>query len=228
MTEVAVVTGASRGIGRATALTLAARGLSVALLGRGGALLEAAAEAARALSPASRAIACDVADEASVDHARDEVLRELGVPILVVNNAGIVHRGAHVRETSSASWDEVIAVNLRGPFLIARAFLPAMLPLRRGRIVQVSSISATLGSPGAASYAASKWGVVGLTKSLAEELRDSGLEAMAVLPGSVDTDMLKGSGFEPKMTADDVARTIVFAGLDAPASMTGSAIELFG
>jgi 3-oxoacyl-[acyl-carrier protein] reductase len=94
--------------------------------------------------------------------------------------------------------------------------------------VQVASISATLGSPGAASYAASKWGLVGLTKSLAEELRGTGLSAVAILPGSVDTEMLAGSGFSPRMTAADVAGTIVYAALDAPAAITGSAIEIFG
>jgi 3-oxoacyl-[acyl-carrier protein] reductase len=228
MSEIAVVTGASRGIGRATALALGARGLAVAMLGRPGAELDEAVAAVRAVAPASRAFVCDVAHEAEVSAAAAAVLRELGTPRLVVNNAGIVRRGALVHETDAAAWDEVIAVNLRGPFLVARAFLPAMIAAGRGRLVQIASISATLGSPRAASYAASKWGLVGLTKSLAEELRGTGLEAVAVLPGSVDTDMLKGSGFAAQMTAADVARAVVFAGLDAPAAITGSAIELFG
>jgi 3-oxoacyl-[acyl-carrier protein] reductase len=163
-----------------------------------------------------------------VERAASEVLERLGVPRAVVNNAGIVHRGARVHETSPESWDEVLAVNLRGPFLVSRAFLPAMLAAGRGRFVHVSSISATLGSPGAASYAASKWGLVGLSKSLAEELRGTGLVSVAVLPGSVDTDMLAGSGFAPRMTADDVAAMIVHSALDAPDAVTGSAIEMFG
>jgi 3-oxoacyl-[acyl-carrier protein] reductase len=152
----------------------------------------------------------------------------MGVPAVVVNNAGIVRRGARIHEVLPEHWDEVIAVNLRGPFLITRAFLPAMLAEGRGRFIQVASISATLGSPGAASYAASKWGLVGLSKSLSEELRGTGLESIAILPGSVDTDMLAGSGFTPRMSAEDVAGMIVYAGLDAPAAVTGSAIEMFG
>src|SRR5262249_52150499 len=160
--------------------------------------------------------------------AAREVLAGLGVPRVVVNNAGIVRRGVLVHETRLEDWDRVIAVNLRGPFLVSRAFLPLMLAARRGRFVNVASISSTLGSPGAASYAASKWGVVGFSKSLAEELRGTGLQSVAVLPGSVDTDMLVGSGFAPQMSADDVAGMIVHLGLDAPDAITGSAVEMFG
>ena len=97
-----------------------------------------------------------------------------------------------------------------------------------GRFVHVASISATIGVPGAASYAASKWGLVGLSKSLAEELRGTGLQSVAVLPGSVNTEMLVGSGFSPAMGAEDAARVIVHAGLDAPDAMNGAAIEVFG
>lgn len=184
--------------------------------------------ASLAVGASARAFACDVASESDVARASAEVLGAMGAPRVVVNNAGIVRRGVRIHETRPADWDEVIAVNLRGPFLISRAFLPAMLAARRGRFVHVASISATLGSPGAASYAASKWGLVGLAKSLAEELRGTGLASIALLPGSVDTEMLAGSGFEPRMTADDVAAMIVHAGLDAPDALTGSAVEMFG
>lgn len=228
MSGLAVVTGASRGIGRATAVAFARRGLSVALLGNPGARLEEAAAEVRALGVAGRAFACDVSTVAGVDRAAAEVRASLGVPRVVVNNAGIVHRGKLVHETSPDDWDQVIAVNLRGPFLVSRAFLPPMLAEGRGRFVHVASISSTIGSPGAASYAASKWGLVGLAKSLAEELRGTGLQSIAVLPGSVDTDMLAGSGFAPQMSAADVASLIVHAGLDAPDALTGSAVEMFG
>lgn len=226
--DLAVVTGASRGIGRATAIAFAKRGVHVALLGRSGPVLDEAAEAARSAGTDARPFACDVANEDDVTRASAEVLATMGTPRVIVNNAGIVRRGVTVEATATADWDEVIAVNLRGAFLVSRAFLPAMLHAKRGRFVHVASISSTLGSPGAASYAASKWGLVGFAKSLAEELRGTGLQSIAVLPGSVDTAMLVGSGFAPQMSADDVAGLIVYTSLDAPDALTGSAVEMFG
>jgi 3-oxoacyl-[acyl-carrier protein] reductase len=223
-------------VGLAAAHAFVARGLSVAMLGHAGDRLDgAAAEVAAKIAAdvaakgvVARAFACDVASAAQVDRAAAEVIAALGVPSVVVNNAGVVLRGKRIHETSPEEWDEIVAVNLRGPFLVCRAFLPSMLAAERGRFVHVGSISSTIACPGAASYAASKWGLVGLAKSLAEELRGTGLQSIAVLPGSIDTDMLAGSGFAPRMTADDVARVLVHAGLDAPDALTGSAIEMFG
>ena len=133
-----------------------------------------------------------------------------------------------VEETSDDDWSATLAANLSGPFYLTRALLPAMRARRSGRFVFVGSISSTLGTARLGAYCASKWGVVGFVKSLAEELRGTGLSATSVLPGSVDTDMLVGSGFPPQMTPEDVARTIVFLALDAPASMNASAVEMFG
>jgi 3-oxoacyl-[acyl-carrier protein] reductase len=225
---VALVTGASRGVGRAVALSLAKRGLSLALLGRPSAGLDETAALVRSLSPQPPlALAADFADARSLEGAAARVVRELGAPSVVVHNAGMVVR-ARIEATSVAAWDEQMGVNLRAPFVLTRALLPSMRAAKQGRFVFVGSISGTLGSPGAAGYAASKWALTGFMKSLAEELTDSGLMACAVLPGSIDTDMLKGSPFPARMSVEDVAKSIEFLALDAPQSHNGAALEMFG
>ena len=224
----AVVTGAGTGIGRAIVLEFARRGLEVALVGRTEATLrDTAIEATRA---GARAIVArgDVAVDAEVQRVKSQILDVAGVPLVVVNNAGITGRLAPIEETSEADWDAVLATNLKGVFLVTRAMLPSMRAARRGRFVTIASISATLGTAGLAAYGSSKWGAVGFTKSLAEELRGSGLQAMAVLPGTVATPMAAVGGFVPKMSPEDVARVVAFAALDAPDAMNGSSLECFG
>ena len=192
----AVVTGASRGIGRATALALAQRGLDVALLARTESDLDVVAGEVSKLGVRALPLRCDVTSPDEVAAACTRALRELGTPRVVVNNAGIIRRGA-VHEMSLEDFRMVVDTNLTGTFLVTRALLPSMLTAKEGRVIQMASISSTLGSPRASAYCAAKWGVVGFTKSLAEELRGTGLATMSVLPGSVDTAMLEGSGFPP-------------------------------
>ncbi|MBV9949077.1 MAG: SDR family oxidoreductase [Myxococcales bacterium] len=224
----AVVTGAGSGIGRAIALTLAGRGLDVALLGRTEATLRDTSSDVERTGRRALVARADVSVEADVSAAVAEIRARAGVPEVVVHNAGLAGTKRPVEEVPEAEWDAVLGANLKGPFLLTRALLPAMRTAGRGRVVAVASISATLGSPGLAAYSASKWGLVGFIKSLAEELRGSGLQALAVLPGTVDTPMAKVGGFTPQMTTDDVARVVAFAALDAPPAMNGSAIECFG
>lgn len=224
---IALVTGAARGIGRATALAFAERKLALALLVRSPVdelLVELRARGA----PEVVVVTCDVSDANSVEAASGAVMAALGVPDIVVNNAGVVRRGTRIEDTSVEDWDRVMGVNTRGPFLVSRAFLPRMRARGSGRFIHIGSISSTLACPNNASYGASKWALLGFAKSLAEELRGSGLQSMCMLPGSVDTDMLKDSGFAPSMTADEVAQTVLFLALDAPPSIHSSVIELFG
>ena len=223
----AVVTGGGRGIGRAVALGLARRGFDVALLGRTFACVETTASEVIAVGRRALPLRCDVARSEEVAAAREEILRTLGAPRVVVNNAGIL-RSASVMAMGEEDWDAVLDVNLKGTFLVTRAFLPSMLASREGRFVAMASISGVLGTPRLSAYCASKWGVVGFTKALAEELRGTGVQAMCVMPGSVDTEMLKESGFAPQMTPEHVAGVVVYAALDAPPAMNGSAIEVFG
>ncbi len=225
-----MITGAARGIGRAAALAFAKqRGVeAVALLGHPGAALEQAAAAVRALGVLGRGRSPATCPGSPTSIAPPPRCWRRSASRAPSSTMRASSRGELVHEVSPEAWDHVVAVNLRGPFLVSRAFLPSMLAARRGRFVHVASISATLGSPGAAAYAASKWGHGGFSKSLAEELRGTGLQSVAILPGSVDTDMLVGSGFPPRMSADDVAAMIVHAALDAPDALTGSAFEMFG
>jgi 3-oxoacyl-[acyl-carrier protein] reductase len=169
---------------------------------------------------------CDLEDAAAVEAMCAEVLSRFGRVDVLVNNAGIVVRhpvDAHPVD----AWDRVQAVNLRAPFQLARACLPAMRAARAGRIINVSSISGTLGTPGLSAYCASKWGLIGFTKALAEEVTREGVVVTAVCPGSVDTEMLKGSGYAPDMTPDDVAAVVEFL-VHAPAAVAGCALEIFG
>jgi 3-oxoacyl-[acyl-carrier protein] reductase len=202
--------------------------MDLALVGRTEAtLVETASEAARAGARTFVARG-DVAAGADVLRIAREIMTALGVPQVVVNNAGIAGRKAPIEQTGEAEWDAVIDTNLKALFLITRALLPAMRAAGRGRFITIGSISSTLGTAGLAPYCASKWGAVGFTKSLAEELRGSGLQAIAVLPGSVATPMVSVGGFAPKMSPEDVARVVAFASFDAPDAMNGSAIECFG
>lgn len=224
---IAVVTGAGRGIGRAIAIELARRGLDVALLARTKSELAETAALVEKSGRRALAVTCDVARADDVGRAAERIAKDLGAPSVAIANAGVVRR-ALVTEMSEADWDDVVDVNLKGVFLAARAFVPAMRAAGTGRFVALGSISSTLGTSRQSAYCAAKWGVVGFVKSLAEELRGTGVQAMTVLPGSVDTAMLSGSGFVPQMSPSDVAKVVAFAALDAPDAMNGSAIEMFG
>jgi len=225
--RLAVVTGASRGIGRATALELAHRGLGLALVGRASAEQDETVELARRRgSPSVRAFACDFTDAVATERVAHE-LATLGPVDVLVNNAGVAPR-VELEATATAVWEATLLVNLTAPFLLTRALVPGMRREGNGRIVFVGSISSTLGTARQTAYVASKWGIVGFMKSLAEELKDSGVVTLAVLPGSTSTRMLEGSGFEPRMSAEEVAKTIAHFALDAPAAHAGGVVEMFG
>jgi 3-oxoacyl-[acyl-carrier protein] reductase len=227
LSGVALVTGASRGLGRAVARSLARRGMALALVGRPSPAHAATASELRSSGARVLEVFADFASAESLAAGAERVVAELGLPQVVVHNAGVVVR-ASVEETTIAAYDEQLDTNLRAPFVLTRALLPRLRAARQGRLIFVGSISGTLGSPGAAAYAASKWGLTGFVKSLAAELSDSGLMASAVLPGSIATDMLQGSSFPARMSAEEVAKTIEFLALDAPLAHNGAVVEMFG
>jgi 3-oxoacyl-[acyl-carrier protein] reductase len=227
MTRVAVITGTSRGVGRATALRFAQAGFLPVLLGR---LSSAQSETERLLAQSSHdfiTVPCDLAWPEQVAAASQVVLERVGAPEVVVHNAGIIER-AGLSETTDAAWDRQIEVNLSAPFRLTRALLPAMLDAGRGRILFVSSISAKLGAPRQAAYHASKAGLVALMRCLAEELRDTNLLTMALLPGAIATDLLIGSPFPARMSAQEVAETLAFYALSPGRGHHGSVVDMLG
>ena len=187
--KVALVTGASRGIGRAIALRLAEAGADIALIyaSNGQAAQEAAGQV-EALGVRALALRADVSDFAQAQAAYAQVKEALGAPDILVNNAGITRDGLAMR-MSQADFDRVVQVNLNGAFYLTRAALPDFVRRRSGRIINITSVSGLDGNPGQVNYAASKAGLVGLTKALAREVASRGITVNAVAPGFVDTDM---------------------------------------
>lgn len=185
----ALVTGAARGIGAATARRLAADGYQVAVLDLREADAEATAAAIRETGGAALALGADVADEEAVTAAVARVADELGPPTVLVNNAGIL-RDNLLFKMSADDWDAVLSVHLRGAFLVSRAVQQHQVEARWGRVVNLSSTSA-LGNRGQANYAAAKAGMQGFTKTLAIELGPFGVTVNAVAPGVIETDMMR-------------------------------------
>jgi NAD(P)-dependent dehydrogenase (short-subunit alcohol dehydrogenase family) len=224
----AVVTGASRGIGRAIALRLAEAGAEVALWARDGAALGAVANEVTQRGGRAQPIVCDVADPAAVSGAADVVRRTMAPVRVIVNNAGATLRKPTV-EITDADWRAIMATNADGTFHVTRAFLPD-LARTGGRIVNIASIAGREGTSLFAAYCAAKHAVVGFTRALALELRAAKVCVNAICPGSVDTAMLRESmpGVRPDMTPDDIARTALFLAHEAPEALTGACIDVFG
>ncbi len=242
--QTALVTGASRGLGRAIALALAAEGARVAVgYRREQALAEEVAGACRAAgAPAAEAVRLDVASEPDVLAAFDEVARRLGEPTVLVNNAAVCPRGPTV-ETSRQTFDEVLSVNLTGTFLCCRELLRRLGRTGTpGRIVNVSSTAAFTGSSSARqlAYDASKGGLVSLTLSLAREAAGAGVTVNAVAPGYMQTDMMAGklaAGAERYLSRiplgrlaelDEVAAAVVFLASRQASYVTGTVVNVSG
>jgi 3-oxoacyl-[acyl-carrier protein] reductase len=219
----AIVTGGGRGIGAAAARALTSLGARVTVFARSRAELDRLVQE----GAAALAVAGDVSREADVARLVEAHQRALGPCDVLVNNAGILERGLAER-LSPEAWRRVLEVNLTGAFLCARAVIPGMKGRRRGRIVNVASISGTVGTAEGSAYNASKWGLLGLTKCLAEELRPHGVQCLAVSPGSVDTAMLQQTPFAPEMAPEQVAGVIAWCAGEAPDAMTGANLEVYG
>ena len=224
---VALVTGASRGIGAAIARALANIGLDLVITSTRKGGTRTTAQECRSHGVEVLELAHDVGSARDADRVVKAALRRFGQVDVLVNNAGIVIR-RRVTKMTDADFDRQLSVNLAGPFYLTRRLLPGMVKRGLGRIINLSSISATLGTAEHTGYCASKWGLDGFTRALAEETRGTGVLVVSVLPGSVDTQMLKGSGFAPMMAPWEVADVVRYLCLEAPLAMNGSRVEVFG
>jgi 3-oxoacyl-[acyl-carrier protein] reductase len=232
----ALVTGSTRGIGRAIAETLAKAGARVAVVGRD---LQKAQEAATAVGNGAQGFACEVTDTTAVAKLVADVEAAFGSIDILVNNAGIT-RDNLVMRLKDEDWDAVMNANLRGAFAAIRAASRGMMKRRSGRIINVSSIIGIIGNKGQANYAASKAGLIALTKSVAKELGSRNILVNAVAPGFIDTEMTaamtpeardalgKQIALERLGTPQDVAATVAFLASDLASYITGQVIVVDG
>ena len=240
--RIALITGASQGIGRACALELAKAGATVALAARSADKLEAVAAEINSLTAAggqARAYALDVSSEESIKACAKTVLADLGKVDILVNNAGITKDGLALR-MKLADFDDVLRTNLTGAFLLTQAVISSMMRGRWGRVINITSVVGEMGSPGQANYAASKAGMIGLTKSLAREFASRNITINAVAPGFIQTAMTDVLPEAHRATIlseiplgrygsdADIAAAVAFLASDAAGYITGHTLDVNG
>jgi 3-oxoacyl-[acyl-carrier protein] reductase len=237
--QVAIVTGASQGLGKAIAIELGRNGAKVACLARNAEKLAETVSAITAAGGTAAAFACDVKDRASVDGVIDAVTTQWERLDILVNNAGVT-RDTLLPIMSDDDWDEVILTNLRGSFLFCRAAAKLMMRQRYGRIINISSVSGLMGNAGQTNYSASKAGLIGLTRSLSRELAKRNVTVNAVAPGFIESDMTKALGdsildeVKKRIPAarvgkpEDVAAAVLFLSSKAASYITGHVLTVDG
>ncbi|HEY0455563.1 MAG TPA: 3-oxoacyl-[acyl-carrier-protein] reductase [Verrucomicrobiae bacterium] len=237
--QVAVVTGAGRGIGRAIALKLASAGADIACVSRTQENSEKVANEVRALGRKAWALAADVADSKAVIEAAERILTEAGRIDILVNNAGVTRDGLLMR-MSELDWDVVLNTNLKGAFSFTKAFSRSFIKQRSGRIINISSVIGLIGNAGQCNYAASKAGLIGFTKSIARELASRNITVNAIAPGFIETDMT--AALDEKMKAEisqkiplnyigkaeDIAEAALFLASPAARYITGQVLTVDG
>ncbi|MBQ1455763.1 MAG: 3-oxoacyl-[Thermoguttaceae bacterium] len=238
--QVAVVTGATRGIGFGVAKALSKAGAAVACIGTNAEKLNASVEQINSDGGKATAFICNVADSAAVKQTAAEILEQYGSRVdIMVNNAGIT-RDTLLRVMTDEQWDDVIAVNLRGPFLVTRAFISAMRKKKYGRVVNIASISGMIGNRGQANYSASKAGVIGFTRTVAKEVANRNITVNAISPGFIETDMT--AVLDPMIVTEmknripvgrfgqpeDIANAVLFFASPEASFVTGQIIAIDG
>jgi len=218
--QVAVITGAGRGIGAAIARKLAELGASCVICGRTEAPLRETAANITSAGAKCEPITCDVTDLRSVEALVRQVQETFGRTDILINNAGVGGPGGPLHQMPPDAWDKVMNTNLRGAFYCIRAFAPVMIRGGGGHIINISSLAGKNALPNGATYSASKWGLNGLTYSVAEELRGHNIRVSVVCPGSVHTEFSPhaGKSAEKMLQPDDVAHAVAMLVTQAPQS----------
>jgi 3-oxoacyl-[acyl-carrier protein] reductase len=220
--QIAVVTGAGRGIGRAIALKFASEGADVVCVSRTAENSEKVAGEVRALGRKAWALAVDVSDATAVSAAAEKILGDCGKVDILINNAGVTRDGLLMR-MSDADWDIVLNTNLKGAFLFTKAFTRTFVKQRSGRIINVASIIGLVGQAGQANYAASKAGLIGFTQSVAKELGSRNITVNALAPGFIETDMTAVLGADKKA---EILKNIPLNSLGQPEDIANAALFL--
>ena len=237
--QVALVTGASRGIGRAILHALAESGATVVGTATTDAGAEAITEGLKAAGWAGRGIVLNVADEGSVEAAIKNIEAQEGAVGVLINNAGIT-RDTLLLRMKGEDWDAILNTNLSSVFRLSKAVLRGMMKARTGRIISIASIVGQIGNAGQANYAAAKAGIIGFTRSLAREVASRGITANVVAPGFIDTDMTRALSDEQRAalsgqiplarlgSVDDIAAAVVYLASPAGAYITGETLSVNG
>lgn len=237
--KVAVVTGATRGIGFCVASSLSKAGAKVACIGTNAERLAQSVEKINSEGGVAQSFICNVADADQVEAMSKAVLEAFGRVDILVNNAGIT-RDMLMRRMTNAEWDDVIGVNLRGPFLVTRAFVESMRKKKSGRIINIASVSGLIGNAGQANYSASKAGLIGFTRTISKELGNRNITVNAIAPGFIETDMTAvlrdvmiqevkdrtplGRLGQP----EDIANAVLFFASDQASFITGQILAVDG
>jgi len=224
--QVALVTGAGRGIGKSISFHLAKLGATVVLCARNKKEIDSVAAIISRDQVKASALACDVSDLGSVQSVAAEVEKAHGRLDILINNAGVGSFTGPLHEMTPEAWEKVLNTNLRGVFYCIRAFAPMMIRQGGGHIVNISSLAGKNALANGAAYAASKWGLNGLSYSVAEELRAKGIRVSVVCPGSVDTDLSPHEGKNPSkmLKPDDVAHVVGMLVTQAPQSFVSEVL----